>query len=90
MNSLIKIEGLSFTYPGAQKAALSRVDLAIGQGEFVGITGPAGSGTSTLLICINGIIPHFQEGEEVGSVRFKALILSRHPAVIWPGASAGF
>ncbi|HOQ24412.1 MAG TPA: ATP-binding cassette domain-containing protein [Bacillota bacterium] len=73
MNSLIKIEGLSFTYPGAQKAALSRVDLAIGQGEFVGITGPAGAGKSTLLLCINGIIPHFQEGEVVGSVRFQGV-----------------
>lgn len=39
MNSLIKIEGLSFTYPGAQKAALSRVDLAIGQGSLSGSPG---------------------------------------------------
>lgn len=52
---MIRVRGLSKRY-GAGAAALDRVDLEIGAGEFVTLIGPSGAGKSTLLRCINGLI----------------------------------
>lgn len=68
MEPIIRIENLSFNYPGSTKRALSELNFSIQPGEFVGVTGPAGAGKSTLLLCINGIIPHFQGGTVQGAV----------------------
>jgi len=48
---MIQIEGVTRTYSveGQQIPALAGVDLAIGRGEHVAITGASGSGKSTLL-----------------------------------------
>jgi ATP-binding cassette subfamily B multidrug efflux pump len=45
----IRLRGLSYTYPGAEKPALLDVDLAIPAGTIVGILGRTGSGKSTLI-----------------------------------------
>lgn len=68
MKPVISIERLRFSYPGANNQALSNINFQVQSGEFVGITGPAGAGKSTLILCINGIIPHFQDGEYHGKV----------------------
>lgn len=68
MKSLIEIEELCFAYPNASNQALQDVNFQIKSGEFVGITGPAGAGKSTLVLCLNGIIPHFQRGSYCGRV----------------------
>jgi energy-coupling factor transport system ATP-binding protein len=68
MQPVIAIEQLKFTYPGAEQQALAGIDLQVEAGEFVGITGPAGAGKSTLVLAINGIIPHFQAGKYQGRV----------------------
>ncbi len=54
---MIALEGLSKSYrvSGRTIAAVQPVDLSIGQGEFVSITGHSGSGKSTLLSLIGGI-----------------------------------
>jgi energy-coupling factor transport system ATP-binding protein len=68
---VITIEKLSFSYPGYSDVAtnaLQDISLQVAAGEFVGITGPAGAGKSTLVLCMNGIIPHFQEGDFQGKV----------------------
>ncbi len=68
MKPVISIENLSFTYSGSEYQALSDINFQVQTGEFVGITGPAGAGKSTLMLCINGIIPHFQDGKFQGKV----------------------
>jgi energy-coupling factor transport system ATP-binding protein len=66
---MISVKGLTFCYDGSRKPALKNINLDIQQGEFVGIAGPAGAGKSTLTLCLNGVIPHFQYGEYFGEVK---------------------
>ena len=46
--------------------ALSAVDMAVGEGEFVSIVGPSGCGTSTLLYILGGFIRADSGAIEVG------------------------
>jgi len=64
----IKIKGLSFKYVTSSRWALKNINLEVDEGEFVLITGPSGCGKTTLCRCINGLIPHFYEGEYKGEV----------------------
>jgi ATP-binding cassette subfamily B protein len=45
----IRFEGVSFTYPGAEKAALIDIDLHIRPGESLALVGENGSGKTTLI-----------------------------------------
>lgn len=51
----IELCNVSFTYPDAERAALSNISLRIQAGEKVGIIGAAGSGKSTLEKLILGL-----------------------------------
>ncbi len=66
---MIHIEGLRYSYPGSPRPALAGVSLDIGEGEFVLVAGPSGGGKSTLLRCLNGLVPHFAGGRVAGRVR---------------------
>jgi len=70
---LIKIGNLSFRYSGTQKPALRGINLEVGDGEFVLLTGPSGGGKSTLCRCLNGLVPHFYGGELSGKVGVEGL-----------------
>jgi energy-coupling factor transport system ATP-binding protein len=65
---MIELRGVSVTYPGASRPALSDVNLTIGEGELWLAAGPTGSGKSTLLRCVNGLVPHFSGGRLGGRV----------------------
>ncbi|MCX8130159.1 MAG: ATP-binding cassette domain-containing protein [Clostridia bacterium] len=65
---MIDIKNLTFNYTGSAEAALKNIDLNISEGEFVGIIGPTGAGKSTLTLCLNGVVPHFQNGDYYGHV----------------------
>ncbi|MCZ8515203.1 phosphonate ABC transporter ATP-binding protein [Paenibacillus filicis] len=55
MTTLLEFKQVSKQY-GADTKALSNVNFAVNEGEFVSIIGPSGAGKSTLLRCINRMI----------------------------------
>ena len=58
-NDLITVKGLETTYrtrEGTRIHALSNVDFAVREGEFVTVVGPSGCGKSTLLKILAGIL----------------------------------
>jgi len=52
---MIRLEKVSYGYPDGT-AALENVNLAVKEGEFVGIIGKNGSGKSTLALHLNGLL----------------------------------
>lgn len=52
----IKIKNLSFSYPGSEKKVLNNINLTIKKGEMIGITGEVGSGKSTFLDLLSGLL----------------------------------
>jgi energy-coupling factor transport system ATP-binding protein len=65
---MIVFDDVSVTYPGAAKPTLSHVDLVIPEGELVLVVGRTGTGKTTLLRAINGLVPHFTGGTLTGRV----------------------
>ena len=53
---VIAFERVSFRYGGGARDALSGIDLEITQGESIGVIGPTGSGKSTLVDVLLGLV----------------------------------
>ena len=67
MGKKINIRKLSFSYK-RKSLQLDHINLSIKSGEVIVLTGPSGSGKSSLTRVINGLIPYFFNGELVGEV----------------------
>ena len=65
---MIRFNDVTFTYDGADRPTLDRVDLVVGEGELCVAVGPTGSGKTTLLRAVNGLVPHFTGGRLSGDV----------------------
>lgn len=65
---MIRIEDLTFTYPGAEKPSLKKIRLHVEKGDFLAVIGNNGCGKSTLCKTLNGLIPHFISGDMEGHV----------------------
>ena len=66
--TMLKVNVASFTYEGSSSPALEEIDLSVNAGDFLGVIGPTGAGKSTLVYCMNGVIPHYHKGDFYGSV----------------------
>ena len=70
---MIDIKDFTFCYREQPQPVVRDINLTIPKGAFVGITGAAGSGKSTLTYAMNGIIPHCYPGDYYGSVTVGGL-----------------
>ena len=52
----VSCEDLTFSYPGSERSALSKVSFDLSPGEYVGVVGPNGGGKSTLVRLLNGLL----------------------------------
>jgi len=64
----VEINKLSFNYAGAGRDVLTVDHFTVEEGEVALIVGKSGGGKSTLVNCINGIIPHVFKGNNPSGV----------------------
>ena len=65
---MIDFRNITYSYGTDMSPSLANVTLHVNPGEVVLLTGSSGSGKSTLLRLVNGLIPHYHEGEMSGTV----------------------
>ncbi|KUH38345.1 MULTISPECIES: ABC transporter ATP-binding protein [Streptomyces] len=65
---MIRFENVTVTYEDAAAPAVRDVDLTVPEGELVLLVGPSGTGKSTLLGAVSGLVPHFTGGTLRGRV----------------------
>ncbi|MCL2604985.1 MAG: ATP-binding cassette domain-containing protein [Defluviitaleaceae bacterium] len=75
---ILRIDGLTFTYPTRDTPAIADVNLRINRGEFVVLCGPSGCGKTTLLRHIKpSIVPH---GKKTGVILLEGTPFDELPA----------
>jgi energy-coupling factor transport system ATP-binding protein len=82
--SVLALEQVTYSYPGATSPAIEDVSLEIRPGELVVLAGGSGSGKSTLLRAANGLVPHFHGGVFAGRATVAGMATREHG----PGALA--
>ncbi|HEX3909576.1 MAG TPA: ATP-binding cassette domain-containing protein [Solirubrobacteraceae bacterium] len=86
--ALLSFQEVTYSYPDAERPALSDVSIELEPGEFCLLAGLSGSGKSTLLRAACGLVPHFHGGRFAGRVELAGLDTREHgPARL--GAFAG-
>ncbi len=94
MSSILELKNLSFIYgikTPFEKKAVDNVSLSINKGEFIGIIGHTGSGKSTLIQMLNGLIKPtegqvlfngediWQNPKDIRKIRFKVGMVFQYP-----------
>ncbi len=94
MSCILELKNLGFTYgkdTPFEKRAVNNVNLKINKGEFIGIIGHTGSGKSTLVQMLNGLIRPtdgqvlldgsdiWKEPKKIRNVRFRVGMVFQYP-----------
>lgn len=69
---MIEINNVNFAYSsGVKNTGLKDINLNIKKGEVILLCGGSGCGKTTLTRLINGLIPHYYEGDLSGTIKVK-------------------
>ncbi|MDT7788996.1 MAG: energy-coupling factor transport system ATP-binding protein, partial [Pseudonocardiales bacterium] len=74
---MIRFEDVTITY--AEQPVLANISVEIPEGELCLVVGRTGSGKSTFLRAVNGLVPHFSGGTLAGRVLVDGRDTSRFP-----------
>ncbi|MCF2139351.1 MAG: energy-coupling factor ABC transporter ATP-binding protein [Candidatus Lokiarchaeota archaeon] len=69
----IECQDFSFIYKTSKQLALNKINIIIEPKKFYLLAGPTGSGKTSLIRAINGLIPHFYHGRFFGYVKIKGI-----------------
>jgi energy-coupling factor transport system ATP-binding protein len=83
-NPLISFSNVSLVYPHSTKTILENLSFQIEEGEMVLVMGETGSGKSSLLRLINGLVPHYTGGILAGDITVDGI----STRLVKPGALA--
>lgn len=70
---MIELNNICFQYANTEESSLENVSLQIPDGQCVLFCGESGCGKTTITRLLNGLIPHYYEGELKGDVLVKGL-----------------
>lgn len=77
---MVDINNVSFSYSSKKSSdSLKQINLQIRQGECVLLCGKSGCGKTTITKLINGLIPHFNQGNLQGRAVVDDMIVSETP-----------
>jgi energy-coupling factor transport system ATP-binding protein len=76
---VIEFDRVSVTYQDAAAPVLRDVSVRVEEGELCLVVGRTGSGKSSLLGAVNGLVPHFTGGTLAGTVRVAGRSTAEHP-----------
>ena len=62
------VKDLSFRYQTRDSCAIRNINLSLEPGQIMLLAGSSGCGKTTLMRCINGLIPHSYQGEMTGEI----------------------
>jgi energy-coupling factor transport system ATP-binding protein len=67
--SIVELENINFQYKGSKDGSLDNINLNIEKEQTVLLCGASGSGKTSIIRLINGLIPHYYSGELEGDIR---------------------
>jgi energy-coupling factor transport system ATP-binding protein len=68
---IFDIKDLSYSYPEITENALKQINLVIEKGQTILLLGENGSGKTTMLRAISGLIPQYYGGKIEGNIFYK-------------------
>lgn len=77
MQTIAKIYNVTHKYKGAAENSLDGVSLTIQKGETILLCGASGSGKTSVIRLLNGLIPHYYQGDMTGDVTVKGLDITQ-------------
>ncbi len=95
---MIHLNNVSFRYENTDLQSIQNINLHVSQGECILLCGESGCGKTTVTRLINGLIPHFYEGELKGEVYVQGMpasvtpldTLSRHVGSVFQNPKSQF
>lgn len=77
---MIELQDITFHYKDSeQENSLQNINLSISTGEVVLFCGKSGCGKTTITRLLNGLVPHFYEGELQGKILINGRSISEQP-----------
>lgn len=70
---IISAENVSFQYKGSEDLSLKKINIELNKNKIYLICGPTGSGKTTFIRALNGLIPHFYPGMYYGYLKVNGI-----------------